>query len=533
MSNYNQAEFYFKRAETNRENDQNEKAIEFYSKVIALCADDVVTSEVFLESALLGRAWSYWVTEEDWKAIEDCSKIIETAPNKADAWALRGSSYASVGKKDEAIADLVIALEIKPKDTWILEQIIDFYLNVEEYQTALEYSLRLHKLQPNSPRTQFILGNIYIRLGDADNALSRYVHANGLVDYSGYRSPQLGGKEEAWIAAGYGAVSRLQGKMEDAIARLNQSMEIDDGLGWVWAERGEAYRQLGKYSEAISDFQHALDLDNSLSWINKPLQDCIRMAKLQMFELAAREGLEKYPNSPVAYHNLGKVLSLQDRVAEAISLYKKAIKKAPENISEICDELGVLLARQDNIPDHFLAYQQALKNDPQMGFVYYRNLGKLLDKRELAKDAEVAYRKAIELGPSQYEAYRELAFLLAKQERIQEQEALYKQAIEKCSVPMSAYAILGSILENQNHLEEAEKVYRQAVKIAPNSRDAYNSLGDFLLAQKRFQEAGEIYRKSIEVDVEGDYAAYRGLADALKGQNRHEEAEALMKDYWG
>ena len=327
MSNFNQAEFYFKRAETYYNKADYQTAVELFEKVINLCALDVKAKNQFHETALVERAFSHSSLGNYAEAIRDCSEVIEFAPNNAWAWAFRGVAQDSMNNKDEAIADLSIAFEIEPNEVWIIKQIIDLCLKTEEYTKALEYAKHWEKIKPKQIEVKFRLGYIYVRLGDADKAFQIYAHTLGLVGVGGYQTTQeLAGKEDVWVDAGMGAAYRLKNELDRALACLDRSLEMYDRLGWVWAERGEVYHQLQKYPEAVSDFRRALDLDNSLTWVDVPLQDCIGKIALQEDEARYRRIIKANPYSRSAYTDLGDFLEEQGRFKEAEEIYRKAIE---------------------------------------------------------------------------------------------------------------------------------------------------------------------------------------------------------------
>ena len=275
MSNRNQAEFFFKRAETIYGKGEYQKAIEFYDRVIDLCNLETIIRNEFLGNSLLQRAFSYWHINSYQQAIEDCDQIIAFAPNNPYAWAVRGLSYAGLGDKDEAAEDLSTASEIEPDDVWILKQIINFYSADHHYSSALPYAEHLHEIRPTHLEYALTLGKIYLRAGKTDKSLEIYLYTSGLVGYGPYQTSQeLRGKEDLWVNGGLGAAYRRKKELETALSYLDVACPDYCDIGWIWAERGYVYDAQGKYTEALSDFKKALSLDNSMVNVKFAIARC-------------------------------------------------------------------------------------------------------------------------------------------------------------------------------------------------------------------------------------------------------------------
>ncbi len=92
-----------------RELGANNKAIEFYTKI--------VTSEPDDHEAWNNMAISYANMDEFDKAIECWKKAVEIKPSKIESWSGLSSVYHDLGKFDLAIEALQKVLKINPKIT--------------------------------------------------------------------------------------------------------------------------------------------------------------------------------------------------------------------------------------------------------------------------------------------------------------------------------------------------------------------------------------------------------------------------------
>lgn len=80
----------------------------------------------------------------------------------------------------------------------------------------------------------------------------------------------------------------------------------------------------------------------------------------------------------------------------------------------------------------------------------------------------------------------------------------------------------------QNRLDDAEKIYRQAIRIAPEEAELHSQLGAVLLRQKKWDDAIGEFKRQIELGGSA-VEAQRGMAEALTGIGRPDEANAILK----
>jgi Tfp pilus assembly protein PilF len=64
----------------------------------------------------LGRATSYLALDKAKEAAADLDEAVQTDPNSANAWSVRGQAYERLGDKAKAAESYGRALTIRPKD---------------------------------------------------------------------------------------------------------------------------------------------------------------------------------------------------------------------------------------------------------------------------------------------------------------------------------------------------------------------------------------------------------------------------------
>lgn len=89
------------------------KAVAAFGRALALKPDDT--------GLLMARAVARGAAGQEFEALDDLNRVIEVAPNRADARVLRAAAYRRVDAPELAHEDLRMALRLNPKlaDAWL------------------------------------------------------------------------------------------------------------------------------------------------------------------------------------------------------------------------------------------------------------------------------------------------------------------------------------------------------------------------------------------------------------------------------
>ena len=119
MSSYHDGVFFLKRADSNFNMNEFEKAAELYTQSIKYL-DGFNGPQMFYElpRAYTGRATCYRAMNKHEEAIADLDDALNYNRDSALGWAMRGASYAEIGNFEKSIEDLSIAIELDPKFYW-------------------------------------------------------------------------------------------------------------------------------------------------------------------------------------------------------------------------------------------------------------------------------------------------------------------------------------------------------------------------------------------------------------------------------
>ncbi len=223
------------------------------------------------------------------------------------------------------------------------------------------------------------------------------------------------------------------GDIHGAITEFETALLLDPSDVNIRNSLGVCYGALGDYGKALKEFKAALKLDpdavmvlyniglvKMLTGKNaealKYFLDADQKKEEDIFEVAfqvgrvyldmgksemAKEFLEKAvtlnPESWPALHSLGECCTALNMTDEAISAYKKAIRKNP-NDAESLSAIGCLFDLLGENPEITTIFcQQSIDIAPENGLYRYR-LGSLYLKRNQLEDALIQFQKSHELG---------------------------------------------------------------------------------------------------------------------------------------
>ena len=318
------------------------------------------------------------------------------------------------------------------------------------------------------------------------------------------------------------------------------------------------------------------------STVEKALQRAVAahsQGNLQEAELCYQAILQIQPEHPEANHNLGLIAIVGNQSAEALPLFKMALKGNPnieqfwlsyidaltkenqiahadralkevrkrgfhgENLEALQAKLLALAEGEvpyQNEQDKLLACYQVGKYDDAeklaalmiQQFPKYhlgwQAMGALLSQKGMNIEALYAFQKLTELVPQDAEAHRNLGVVLRELARTHEAKESFRQAIALKSDYPDAHNDLGITLQELGRLDEAEVSYRQATALNPDHIKSHNNLGGTLHELGRWDEAEASLTRAIA--LKPDYAdAHYNLGHTLYELGRLDEAEVSYR----
>ncbi|PKU21829.1 tetratricopeptide repeat protein [Telmatospirillum siberiense] len=238
------------------------------------------------------------------------------------------------------------------------------------------------------------------------------------------------------------------------------------------ADAERLYRQILDSDPYNADALHCLGIVAYQAGQNDVAVDRIRKA------IAINSTAQKY------YCNLGNALQKQNRMAEAIKCYQRAVTLKPDyavghyNIGRMFQGLGQL-------NEAISAYKQALMHVQNDVDTYY-NLGNAFRDQGNFDEAVSCYERVITLKPDYAEGYNNLAAVFQEHDKLDNAIICSERAILlKPDLP-EAHNNRGYILQELGCLEESLECYHMAIHSNTDYAPAHRNLGIALLLKGDF-----------------------------------------------
>ena len=121
--------------------------------------------------------WHEW----DFAGAEaQLARAVELSPNYAEAHYVRGTALPAVGRLNDAVDTMAMALKLDPLSVHYSEWLSRFLLYAHDYDGAIAQGHRTLEMDEVCIRAPHYIGSAYLALGDAETALSWYRRAQAL-----------------------------------------------------------------------------------------------------------------------------------------------------------------------------------------------------------------------------------------------------------------------------------------------------------------------------------------------------------------
>jgi len=219
------------------------------------------------------------------------------------------------------------------------------------------------------------------------------------------------------------------------------------------------------------------------------------------------------------FNSLGNAYAKSGKVAEAVSLFSKAIQRNPK-IAKAYSSRGAVLFSSGQNPKGITDLSKAIELDPKDADAYI-NLGGVCIALGQEAKALSYLTKAIELKPAFSITYKNRGKLYFKLGKNAEAFSDLSKAIELDPKDAEPYVILGVLHAQSGQFAKAMPFFSKALEVNPKYADAYNNRGSVYSQMGKYTEAISDFIKAIELNP--NYAeAYlnRGLVYAGLEQNK-------------
>lgn len=227
---------------------------------------------------------------------------------------------------------LATALKIQPQCVFALVMRGRRASEADQHTEALRDLEAAVRLQPQSKEIRTLLSTAHRRQGNLEQAQQWAVTSPG-NDRSPVRAPNpllssLIQQSRSSQRAGRVASQWMdQGRFRSAVAELTEGLRRTPDNALFLEKRAMCFEMLERYAEAKRDLDRLRELKPDLEPVRSQwLQVCAEIpAEREQATAAARAWTEEAPQSPLAWHALGRCLMGQGLLAEAVPALDRAI----------------------------------------------------------------------------------------------------------------------------------------------------------------------------------------------------------------
>ncbi len=168
-------------------------------------------------------------------------------------------------------------------------------------------------------------------------------------------------------------------------------------------------------------------------------------------------------------------------------------------------DAGLQLAQQEKYAEAIEEFKKALEKDPEQPNVI-GNMADCYAKLDKNQEALELYQKAIAISPSEAALHTNMGVVLSKMGKSAEsQEAFKKAAALNPGASAQNYYNIGATQVNSGRMAEAAESFRQAIAADPNFAEAYYQLGMCLSGNvETMPEAIKVLQRYIQIGQKAD-----------------------------
>ncbi|MCK4810769.1 MAG: tetratricopeptide repeat protein, partial [Methanosarcinales archaeon] len=362
--------------------------------------------------------------EEAAHAIQELKSIASQSGDgelEWETWQYEAKLRFSEGKYEDALESLDKALEINPKDDFVLSRKGAALGMLGRYEDALE---AFDKALEINPKDDFVLS----RKGFTLEMLGRYEDALESLD----KALEINPKDD-FVLSRKGAALGMLGRYEDALEAFDKALEINPKDDFVLSRKGFTLEMLGRYEDALEAYDKTLDIN---------------------------------PDAGLALSRKGAALSSLDRYEDALDAFDKALEINPKDDSVLSEKGGALFSL-GRYEDALKAFDKALEINPKNEDALFRK-GLALLSLDRYEDALKACDKALEINSENEFALSEKGLALFSLGRYEDALKAFDKALEINSENEFALSRKGFTLLKLKRYAEALDASKSAMDVATN-----------------------------------------------------------------
>lgn len=244
-------------------------------------------------------------------------------------------------------------------------------------------------------------------------------------------------------------------------------------------------------------------------------------------EQRIKDAASKENPTAEAIYNMASLLMAQGDVAQARTLYEKAIAMRPDFRAAI-SRLGYVDLAQGNEAAAVAQFAKALEIDPADSGANNYYAAKAFEKRDFVEAINLA-RKALVSDPDSMDSYMVLAASYLEMGLLDVGILVGRNAVSIYETNGDIQNILGIIFLKMGEVRQAVQIFEKAVRDDPKNFDARFNLASVTLGYMDFATASAQFDKALQIKP-GHREATLGLAVAKRGADDADGAIKLLTE---
>jgi len=383
-----------------------------------------------------------------------------------------GQNYAWEGRWDKAIEQYRLALDEFPQDVGAQSALAQAYVETGRLDEAVETYRILVRLSPKDPLPLRQLSELEERLDQTSAAVETYM---ALAE-----------------------VHRNAERLRDAVHAWEQVVRLAPGHLAAHQRLAAAYAHLKARDKAVAEHLLMADILQRMGQVEKALQQCREVLRLDRDNLAARAVIERLREGTEVRLDV----EAQEE-AEPSEAAEEALTPAEETQRKALSELaGGLFEDREARPEGEPA--PGGSNGPSIGTL----TGQAIDfqTRGLTDEAISSYLKLLQLGEDKPAIHFNLGLLLQQQLRFEEAIEHFAKSVQSPEYRLGSHFALGECYRAQGQVDKSLEHFLEVLKIVDLQTVERDQADDLI---QLYESLAESYR------TVGDVEKAKGFSESL------------------
>jgi tetratricopeptide (TPR) repeat protein len=383
------------------------------------------------------------------EAIQKFEQLACLCPQSADVYARLAQAYAAAGLLEEAVSAYWKAIERRPGDDGLFNDLGILLQRLGETAGATACFQQARELQPSSPIAIHNLAVVLEMTGRRGEAIAMLREALRAVS-------------DADLYCTLAALLKQEGRIAESIDRYKDALRLDPDCATALYELGERLRSEQQFAAALKKLQRATELA---------------------------------PEHAAAHIACGHVLVMLHRSSEALPMLRKAVAISP-NSAEAHAGLGHALRDTGHIDEACEAYRRALDIDPAAvwtRFLYAKSLARAGRHREAVEQ----FRLVQEREPRLPHLNLHLGTSLKIIGRYDEAVDALERAVAGESDSAAVWYELGNVHRHRRAFQDARNCYERSLRLNADDPAVLVAQGNVLKTLDETEAAAETYGRVL------------------------------------